>query len=172
MSSPSENSPDQSVTVSSPVAADDTIEDRTSSTRRMGPPPGVSVQFITNTPNTTYDSRLHNVHARSTSPRPRRAISLIGLSIAQQPARTAEQWAESAISGVGVVADQTRRAQAIAEAAIAEARTVCEEVESKISEVAKRADVSASGMADNITGKMREVAAYTDAQTSRAIGDL
>ena len=56
--------------------------------------------------------------------------------------------------------------------AIAEARTVREEVESKISKVAKHADASASGMADNITGKMKEVAAYTDAQTSRAVTDL
>ena len=58
------------------------------------------------------------------------------------------------------------------EAAIPKARTVREEVESKCSEVAKRANASASGMVDNITGKMREVAAYTDAQTFRAVGDL
>ena len=43
---------------------------------------------------------------------------------------------------------------------------------SKISEVTKRADFSASSIADNLTGKMREVDAYTDAQTSRSIGDL
>ena len=45
-------------------------------------------------------------------------------------------------------------------------------MESKISEVAKRVDVSALGMADDITGKMREVAPYSDVQTSRAVGDL
>ena len=43
---------------------------------------------------------------------------------------------------------------------------------SKISEVAKRADVNALSIADNLTGKMREVAAYTDAQTSCSVGDL
>ena len=55
------------------------------------------------------------------------------------------------------------------EAAITEARSVCEEVSSKIAEVAKRADVSASSVADNLTGRMEQVAVYSDAQTSRSV---
>ena len=109
---------------------------------------------------------------RSASPRPRRTISPIGLSVAQQRARTAEQKADSAFSGVGVVADQTHHAQAVAEAAIAEAQSVREEVSSKIAEVAKRADVSTSSVADNLTGRMEQVAAYSDAQTSCSVGIL
>ena len=77
--------------------------------------------------------------------------------------------AESAFSGVGVIADQTRHAQAVAEAAIAEARLVREEVSSKIAEVAKRADVSASSVAEDLTDKVQQVAAYSDAQTSRSV---
>ena len=94
------------------------------------------------------------------------------MSVAQQRARIAEQKADDAYSGVGIVANQTRHARAVAESAIAEARSVREEVSSKIVEVAKRADVSASSFAENLTGKMREVATHTDANTSRAIGEL
>ena len=62
--------------------------------------------------------------------------------------------AESAFSGVGVVADQTRHAQAVVEAAIAKARSVRKEVSSRIAEVMKRADVSAPSIAENLTGKV------------------
>ena len=56
--------------------------------------------------------------------------------------------------GVGVVVDQTRHAQSIAEAAIAEARSVRDKVSSKIAEVVKRSDVSVSNVADVLTGKV------------------
>ena len=107
MSSPSENQSVKSVTVSSPVAADGVYEDSASSTRRMGSPPNVTVQFLLAAPNVAYQRRLRDVRARSASPRPRRTTSPIGLSVAQQRARTAEQKADSAFSGVGVVTDQT-----------------------------------------------------------------
>ena len=71
-----------------------------------------------------------------------------------------------------VVADHTRHAQAVAKAAIAEARSVREEVSSRIAEVAKRVDVSASSVAENLTGKVQQVAAYSDAQTSRSVETL
>ena len=54
---------------------------------------------------------------------------------------------ESAFSGIGVVADQTRHAQSVVEAAIAEVHSVCDEVSSRIVEIAKRADVSVSSIA-------------------------
>ena len=92
--------------------------------------------------------------------------------MAQQRARTAEQKAESAYSGVGVIANQTQHARAIAKEAIAEARSVHEEVSSRLAEVAKRTDVSASSIAENLKGKMRKVAAYMDAHTSHSVGEL
>ena len=110
MSSPSESSPEKSVTVSSPAAADNTIEDSVSSTRKMGPPPGVSVQVFSSLPNVAYRSRLADVRSRSVLPRPHRMILPVSLSVAQQCVRTAEQKAESAFSGIGVVADQTQHA--------------------------------------------------------------
>ena len=41
-----------------------------------------------------------------------------------------------------------------------------------MAEVAKRADVSASVVAEDFAGKMRETVAHTEATTSRAVGEL
>ena len=94
------------------------------------------------------------------------------LSIAQQRAWTTEQRAETALSGVEVVADRTRRAQSVAEDAIAEARSVHAEVSSRMAKVAECTDISASVVAEDLGGKMRETVAHTEATTSRAVGEL
>ena len=39
-------------------------------------------------------------------------------------------------------------------------------------EVASRVDVSASNIADSLTGQVREAVAHSDAVTNRAVGDL
>ena len=154
MSSPSEHSPERSVSVSSPAAADSTMEDTASSILAEGAPPGVTVQWLTNTPNSAFAQRMQAIRLRSVSPRPRRTVSPSRLSVAQQRARAAEEKAESAVSGVGVVADQTRYARSVAKAAIVEARSVRDEVTSRIAEVAQRSDVSASNVAEVLTGKV------------------
>ena len=105
MSSPSKNSPEQSVSVYLPSAADGTIEDSASSAQRMGPPPGVLVQFVFVPPNVAFHSRLANVRLRFALPQPHRTATPTNLSVAQRHAWTAELKAESAYSGVGVVAD-------------------------------------------------------------------
>ena len=92
--------------------------------------------------------------------------------MAQQRARIVEQKAESVFSGVGMVADQTRYAQSVAEATIAEARSGRDEVASRMEEVAKRSDVSVSNVADALTGKVQQVAAHFEAQTSQAVGQV
>ena len=71
-----------------------------------------------------------------------------------------------------MVADQTRYAQSVAEAAIAETRSVRDEVSSKIAEVAKRSDVSVSNIPDVLTGKVQQVAAQFEAHTSHAVGQV
>ena len=53
--------------------------------------------------------------ARSASPGLRRSLSPLGLSVAQCRAQLAEQVAESAMSGVGCVADETQGAREVAE---------------------------------------------------------
>ena len=158
MSSPSETQSVKSVTVSSPLATDATYEDTASSVQGTGPPPGVVVTFLPDAPNTSYQERMRDVRARSASPRPQQTISPPGLSVAQRRAQIADLKAESAFSGIGVVADWTRHAQSVADAAIAEARSVRDEVSSRIAEIAKRADVSVSSVADVLTGKVQQVA--------------
>ena len=130
MSSPSEPQSRKSEIVSSPKATDAVYEHTASSVQGMGPPPGVAVQFLPVAPNTSFAQRMSDVRAHSVSPRPRRTISPSSLSVAQQCVRIAEQKAESTVSGVGVVAEQSRFAQSIAEAAIAEARSVHKTVKS------------------------------------------
>ena len=108
----------------------------------------------------------------SVSPRPRRSISPSKLFVAQRRAQIAEAKAEHAFSGVGVIADQTCHAQSVAEATIAEARSVHDEVSSKIAEVAKRSDVSVSNVTDVLMGKVQQVAAQFKAQTLHAVGQV
>ena len=172
MSSPSETQSVKSGTVSSPLATEATYEDTASSVQGMGPPPGVEVTFVPDAPNTSYERRMGDVRARSVSSWPRWTISPSKLSVAERRAQIAEQKAESAFSGVGVVANQTHHVQSIAEAAIAEARSVHDEVLSRIVEVAKRSDVSVSNVADALTGKVQQVAAHFEAQTSQAVGQV
>ena len=64
MSSPSE----KSVTVSSPAAAEDVYEDTASSVQAEGAPSGVTVQWLTNTPNTAFNQRMEVARPRSVSP--------------------------------------------------------------------------------------------------------
>ena len=95
MSSPSAKSSEQSVSVSSPIAADGTMEDSASSTRGTGPPPIVTVQsvhanappssptqVVPAAPNSMFSSRLSDVRARSVSPRMRRSVTPTELSVA------------------------------------------------------------------------------------------
>ena len=110
MSFPSETQSVKSVTVSSPLVTDVTYEDTASSVQGMGPLPGVVVTFVPDAPNTSYERRMGDVCVRSMSPRPRRTISPSKLSVAQRRAQIVEAKAESAFSGVGVVADHTRHA--------------------------------------------------------------
>ena len=94
------------------------------------------------------------------------------LSVAQQRVRTAELKADTAFSGVGMVAEEMRRVKNVAEDAIAEARSLRTGLESKMHEVATRVNVSASDVADNLTGRVREAVAHSDEMTNRAVGEL
>ena len=110
---------------------------------------------------------MKDERARSASPQLRRSISPLGLSMAQQRAQTAEQKVESAFSSIGIVADQTCHAQAVAEVAITEARSVHDEVSSRIATFVKRANDSTSSTIGILTGRVEEAAMQTEAQTSR-----
>ena len=96
--------------------------------------------------------------ARSASPGLRRSLSPLGISVAQRRAQLIEQVAESAMSGVGRVVDETQRAREVAEAAIAEAKFVHGEVQSKVASLTARADASTAHAVEVLSGRVQEVA--------------
>ena len=62
------------------------------------------------------------------------------------------------MSAVGRVADETRRAREVAEAAIAEARSVPGEVQSKVASLTARANTSTAHAVEVFSGCVQEVA--------------
>ena len=170
MSTPSAQGSGSATSPPPPLQTDET-QDTGSSVLAMGAPPGVTVQWLTNTPNIVFDQRMRDTRARSQSPRPRRAISPSS-SVAQICAKTAEQKADAALSSTGQIADQTMRAQSVADDAIAEARAVGEEVESQISELVQRAEISTSSALGEVTGKFRRAVEQTQVQPSHTIGTV
>ena len=92
------------------------LEDTASSVRHTGQLPGSSATLSPRAPNSAFERRRTMTRAHSASPGLRRSLSPLGLSVAQRRAQLTEQVAESAMSGVGRVADETRRAREVAEA--------------------------------------------------------
>ena len=175
MSSPTARSGDtrsqDSVHASSQYAAETALDDTASSVRGMGAPPGVTVQWLTNTPNTAFDRRMRDTRSRSVSPRPRWVVSP-SLSVAQLRVRTAEQTAVTAVSGVGRLEQETRRVREMVEATTAEAKSVRDEVESRVAILAAATDASASHAETEIAGQLEKVAVYSEAQASRAAAEV
>ena len=133
MSTPSEKGSDSATTPPPPWQSEE-VQDTASSMLAEGAPPGVTVQWLTNTPNTAFTQRMRDTRPCSVSPRQRRVVSS-SLSMAQSRARTAELKANTALSSAERIADQTIRAQSVADDAIAEAPSVHGEVESRITEL-------------------------------------
>ena len=123
----------------------DEVQDTALSVLAMGAPPGVTVQVLTNTLNTAFAQRMRDTRLRSVSPWPRRVVSP-SLSVAQFRAWTAELKADTALSSAGKIADQTIRAQSVANDAIAEAHAVRGEVEFQITELTQRAEINTSSV--------------------------
>ena len=101
-----------------------------------------------------------------------KAASPLGASVAQWRVQLAEQATESAISGVGHIAEETHRARGIAEAAIAKAKSVHGEVESRVASLAVQAKASTTHIANALSKCVSEVMAQTEAKTPRAIGTM
>ena len=180
MSTPSEKS---SSAATSPPTHRDEYEDTASSVQGMGAPPLVTVQEVNAhappspprqavppvMPNTIYSQRTSSSRSRSVSPRPRRVVSP-SLSVAQLRARTAEWKADTAISSVGQIVDQAFLARTAADDAIAEARSVREQVESRIADVVQRTEFVASSMVGELTGQVRTAVEQCQAETSHTVG--
>ena len=149
------------------------LEDTATSVRQPGTLPGSSTTISSSVaPNSAYAQRRSLTRGRSVSPAPRRRASPIGVSVAQRRTQMAEQIAESAFSGMGKVADETRRAREIAESAIAEARSVHGVVESRVAALSARADESTAHAVEVLSEQVQRTAAETEAKASRTIGTV
>ena len=90
----------------------------------------------------------------------------------QRRAQLPEQTVESAMSGVGRIAEKTHRACGIVEAAIAKVKSVHGEVESRVASLVAQAEASTAHIADALSKCVSEVVADTEAKASRAVGRL
>ena len=168
MSTPSEKGSDSATTPPPPLQSDE-VQDTASSVLAVGAPPGVTVQWLTNTPNTAFDQRMRDARPRSVSPWQRRVVSP-SLSVAQLHAGTAEQKVDTTLSSAGRIADQTIHARSVTDDAIAEARAVREEVESRLSEFLQCAEVKTSSVLGEVAGEVKRAVEKTQVQTSHTVG--
>ena len=84
----------------------------------------------------------------------------------QRCAQPVEQVTESAMSGMGCIVNETRRAREVAKAAIAKARSVHGEVQSKVASLTARAGASAAHTVEVLSGRVREVAEHGKADVT------
>ena len=96
----------------------------------------------------------------------------VGISIAQWRVQLAEQTTEFAMSNVGRVVEETRRVCDVAEAAIAEVKSVHSEVESRVAILAAQAEASAVHIVDVLSKYVSEVVAQSEVQASHIIGTV
>ena len=76
------------------------------------------------------------------------------------------------MSGVGRIEDETCCVHNVAEVAIAEARSVHSEVESKVASLAVQADASTVHIVGVLSQRVREMAEHSDVQVSRVAGKV
>ena len=170
--SPDETQTQDSMRGSSQYGAVDALEDTASSVHQ-----GRALQAVTHVsggmlPNSAYSRGRAAARSQSASPRPRRVLSPVGLSVAQRRMQLAEQTAATAASGVGRVAEETRRVRELVEATTAEARSVRGEVESHVTQMAAAAEANAARTEERMMAEVKRVADYSDAQASRVAVDV
>ena len=90
----------------------------------------------------------------------------------QHRAQLAERTVESALSGVGHVAEEICHAHSVEEVAISEARSMHGEIESKVSLLAAKAAVSTAHIRDALSKCVGEVVVETEAKTSHVVGTV
>ena len=76
------------------------------------------------------------------------------------------------MSSIGRIAEETRRVCGVAEAAIAKAKSVHGEVESRVASLAAQAEANTTHIADALSKCVSKVAAQSEVQTSRIIGTI
>ena len=83
-----------------------------------------------------------------------------------------ERVAESAMSGVGRIKDETHHVRDVAEAPIAKARSVHGEVESRVASLAGQANASTAHIVGVLSQRVQEVAEHSDAQALCIVGEV
>ena len=76
------------------------------------------------------------------------------------------------MSGMGQIADEAGHVRRVAEVAIAEARSVHGEVESRVALLAAQADASIAHIVGVLSQRVQEVEEHSDAQASRIAGEV
>ena len=148
------------------------LEDTALSVHRPGVLPGGFSTISSRAPNSVYEQRQMAAHSCSVFLGQRRSPSPSGLLVMQRCARLVEQTAESALSRVGRIEDETRCIRKLVEATNVEARSVRNEVEAKVATLAVQTVVSMSQMVEVVQGRVSELVAYSDAQLSRIIVEV
>ena len=91
----------------SQYAAGTVLEDTASSVRHTGQLPGSLATLLPRAPNSAFERLRAMDQSTFRISGLRRSLSPLGISVVQRHAQLAEQVAESAMSGVGRVADET-----------------------------------------------------------------
>ena len=102
----------------------------------------------------------------------RRGASPLGISVVQKRTQLAEHTVESAIFGVGRVAEETRSARDIAETVIAKVKSVHGEVESRVTLLPAQAEMSTAHVVDAFSKRVSELAAQSEVQALHIIGTV
>ena len=90
----------------------------------------------------------------------------------QRHAQLAERTAKSAMSGISHIAEETRCVQDIAEAAIAEAKFVHSEVDSRVAMLVAQAEATTANAVDAFSKRVSEVAVQSEVQALHIVGTV
>ena len=85
------------------------------------------------------------------------------MSVVQLCTRAAEQTAATAVSSVGRVEEERRRIREMVEATMVEAKSVRDDVESRVAVFGGGGGASATRTSEEITSRVKQVAEYSEA---------
>ena len=116
-------------------------------------------------PNSAFTRWSALARSHSVSPALRRSLSPLGVLVVQQCVQLAEQVAESAMSGVGRVADEVRSARMEARVATTQAKSAKETMRTQTASFFVQVEASAEQVAEQMEGRLQALASHTKAQT-------
>ena len=148
---------------SSQAATGGAYEDTASSVHARHQTRGSSATQSLVAPNSAFARRRSLSRGRSASPGPQRTVSPFGASVVQRRAQLTERVAESAISGVGQVADAVRVARAEAATAAANAQSAIGTVQTLATSLSVHTEEMTAKAVSEMEARVQQVASYSDA---------